>query len=63
MAIKAASDLAKRRWSKASKAEREEIGQAMARGRKEKIPTEQRREIARRAAQARWVKKKKGHRQ
>ena len=54
----AASELAKKRWSKTTKAERTEHAQMMAEARADKMTAAERSEVARKAAAARWGPKK-----
>jgi hypothetical protein len=58
MTMKAAQEMARKRWKSTSKAERTEIAQALNAARQKATTPKQRSEIARAAAAARWGKKK-----
>jgi hypothetical protein len=57
MALKAAQDLARKRWDNTTEQQRKEVGAALTEGRQQITP-ERRSEIARNAAVKRWAKKK-----
>jgi hypothetical protein len=57
MAMKAAQELARKRWDESTQKERDDTGAALTQARQQ-IPPEKRSEIARNAAVQRWAKKK-----
>jgi hypothetical protein len=59
MTLKAAQELAKRRWKRTSKQERKEIASELGKASAESMTPAQRKERARAAAAARWATKKK----
>jgi hypothetical protein len=55
---KAAAELARTRWRRTTKAERQQVARDMNQAKMDAMTPERRSEIARKAAQARWKKKK-----